>query len=173
MITIEDFLTPNLLKLLEERKVLAELNPMANLGWSNYAWPANLKHNSGLIWCSPCSEIENDVYNILLDIDKKFQQCTVECNFNIWGPLSMLPFHNDTGHAFAVTVYLNHSWNVEDGGLFIYKNEEENNKLEVIVPKYNLAVLNNSKLLHHVTPVSPYAKEKRFTLQVWGKYKSE
>ena len=75
-------------------------------------------------------------------------------------------YHNDFAYRFGATIYLNNEWHINQGGLFVYK---QNNEHKVYVPEFNSMVLNDDKSWHLVTPVSVYAGKFRTTLQIWGK----
>ena len=82
-----------------------------------------------------------------------------------WLPGSFIPFHNDNHYSLASTIYLNESWNIDYGGLFLY---EKNKDIKAYVPKYNSAVINDNNVPHGTSIISPTAP-KRETLQVFFK----
>jgi len=64
--------------------------------------------------------------------------------FFVWTGGSCIEWHRDfTKHkektrTGAITIYLNRHWDMEWGGDFLYK--DENNKVQRVTPEYNLAV---------------------------------
>jgi len=82
-----------------------------------------------------------------------------------WLPGSFIPFHTDNIYNLASTIYLNESWNIDYGGLFLY---EKNKDIKGYVPKYNSAVINNNNIPHGTSIISPTAPERE-TLQIFFK----
>ena len=88
--------------------------------------------------------------------------------FYIWHPYSGIAPHNDGSFEFGATIYLNHSWPTEAGGLFVWWEDETDLVMKAICPSKNMMVLNDEKQRHMVTQVSPYIQEPRCTIQIWG-----
>ena len=87
----------------------------------------------------------------------------------IWGKNSGVSKHNDGTHKFGATIYMNKYWDVNYGGVFLWrKPEEPDSSMKVIVPSFNTMVLNNDKNMHMVTSISSIAPDYRVTLQIWG-----
>ena len=85
----------------------------------------------------------------------------------IWHRGSGISTHNDWVYKFAGTIYLNPTWNIDYGGIFLW-TDHETNQLNALSPEYNMMVLNTEKENHLVTHMSMMAPEKRITLQIWG-----
>lgn len=85
----------------------------------------------------------------------------------IWHKHSGISIHNDWAYDFAATVYLNPEWNLDWGGLFMWKDPVTQG-IHGHVPEYNTMVVNTQKTEHFVTLMSPLAPTNRFTLQIWG-----
>ena len=92
----------------------------------------------------------------------------------LWGKHSGISLHNDVGHLFGATIYLNQEWNIHNGGLFLWKpqREDPDDAFQLIVPKFNRMVVNGHHAPHLVTPVSSHATEHRITIQIWGQESS-
>ena len=88
--------------------------------------------------------------------------------YQIWYKGAGCGLHKDPIYPFVATFYLNEQWGIDDGGLYIYEDNEE---YKMIVPKYNSCNFNlkGSYGLHCVTPVTDFAHDKRYTIGVWGK----
>ena len=86
--------------------------------------------------------------------------------FYIWTKLSYIPWHNDHHVNGALTVYLNNYWDINWGGYFMYKNQ--NNEINAIKPETNLGVLQLEGVEHSVSTVNVNA-ENRITLQTFFK----
>ena len=113
------------------------------------------------------------------NISNKIEKCLVEklptaekvmFQYYVWKQNSGIALHNDKAHGFGATIYLNKNWDINSGGIFLWK---ENNCLKGFCPEYNNMVVVDKKELHLVTPVSPLSNEFRYTIQVWGFLKNE
>ena len=88
--------------------------------------------------------------------------------YYIWDSYSGIAPHNDGDYKFGATLYLNTNY-LTDGGLFVWKDDEcADNFYKCINPQENMMVVNDSKEEHFVTPISPHAKQYRYTIQIWG-----
>jgi len=83
--------------------------------------------------------------------------------FHKWGPGSYIPWHNDSNYSAGLTVYLNDDWNYKNGGLFLYKDDED---IKTIVPQKNKGVLQIGGVPHSTTIISKDS-EPRKTLQIF------
>jgi Rps23 Pro-64 3,4-dihydroxylase Tpa1-like proline 4-hydroxylase len=86
----------------------------------------------------------------------------------IWTRGSGIAKHNDLNHRWGATIYMNESWDINNGGLFVWKNNLDNS-YSTIFPNYNTMVVNNMKEEHLVTPVSQISSDLRLTIQIWGR----
>jgi Rps23 Pro-64 3,4-dihydroxylase Tpa1-like proline 4-hydroxylase len=84
----------------------------------------------------------------------------------IWLKGSGISKHSDAGHGFGATIYLNESWDVNYGGIFLWKNKQATDYTG-IVPNYNSMVVNVDKEEHLVTPIALNSPYLRYTLQIW------
>ena len=84
----------------------------------------------------------------------------------IWNKMSGISMHDDTNHLFGATVYLNETWDVEWGGVFLWKDKKDT--LKALCPKLNTMVVNDEQENHMVTEISPYAPGVRMSIQIWG-----
>lgn len=87
--------------------------------------------------------------------------------YNVWQHNSAINLHDDTHVTFGATIYLNQSWHVSAGGLFIWE-DNVSKELKVLCPKQNTIVINTEKEMHLVTPVLPTTSDFRYTIQIWG-----
>ena len=86
------------------------------------------------------------------------------CQYYIWQPQSGISWHNDyeSNRLFGATLYLNEQWHPDNGGWFIWKDD---NGYHTILPKQKVLVVNDNYEYHCVTPV---ALGFRCTIQIWG-----
>lgn len=66
----------------------------------------------------------------------------------------------------GITLFLNEKWNVNDGGLFVYKDNKDDTKGKFIEPKGNRIIINYNDLLHAVTPITN-SNVIRYSLQMF------
>lgn len=91
----------------------------------------------------------------------------ISFQYNVWQYHSGLPIHNDTNHLFGATIYLNNEWDLNYGGIFIWKNIDSNIH-NAICPKRNMMILNDDNTEHMVTPITMDIPDLRCTIQIWG-----
>lgn len=137
------------------------------MGWTNLIWDTKLQKNSSLTFVVPTPELNDTLSKLFAKVDKKFEGVPLESQFCVWGRGSTIPFHNDQHVAFGATIYLNKNWNIEDGGLFLWK-DHNTHELFVVNPVYNLCVINDLHEEHHVSVVNYAVDTPRLTLQVWA-----
>ena len=78
---------------------------------------------------------------------------------------SFIPWHDDHTYIFTVTVYLNKSWDIDFGGLFIYQEDSE---LKCLFPKYNTAA-HFKPPVGHTTTATNINAPFRESLQIFVK----
>ena len=76
---------------------------------------------------------------------------------------SFIPWHDDSRYIYTVTVYLNESWDINLGGLFVYQDGDE---LKCIQPTYNTAVYFVPPI-GHTTTVTAINAPLRESLQIF------
>ena len=84
----------------------------------------------------------------------------------VWLHGAGIATHTDHAYNFGATIYLNKTWNVNFGGIFLWK-QKNSIDYTAIVPEYNSMMLNTEGEEHLVTPVALDAPEVRHTLQIW------
>ena len=84
----------------------------------------------------------------------------------IWHKYSSISKHCDGIYKWGATIYLNENWDMNHGGIFIWK--DCNKELHALCPEYNTMVLNTEAEDHLVTMITPTAPENRVTIQIWG-----
>lgn len=138
---------------------------------SSFIWNDDIKVNiSGgtlitMVGDSITKLILEDLDGILPSMShQKLQYC-------VWPSNSGISTHNDKKYKFGATIYLNESWDINDGGIFLYEHAADDWRAHV--PKFNTMMVNDSSTLHLVTPVSPFAKQNRYTIQIFGDLRNE
>jgi hypothetical protein len=160
---IPNLLDKETLKLIEE-----DFENKSKIGcWyvSKLTWDEKLKKfsigqiNQCLVDENICSRIES----YLKPYVKKYKKIVIQ--HYIWHPLSNISLHKDSSYLFGATVYLNENWDINWGGLFVYKDIDS---YKVIVPEYNTCVINDEQSAHLVTTINPNTQYPRRTIQIWG-----
>lgn len=172
MIILENFLTPEAISIVNDIKKNCQDKEKKRLGWTNAIWDEYLHSPSALTFVIPVPELDKILLPLFQKADPMFKDAVIDTQFCLWGKGSTIPFHNDSHVSFAATVYLNEKWPIEDGGLFLWK-DNNTNELLVVSPEYNVCVINNLHEAHHVSVVSYAAKQYRMTLQIWASVRGD
>lgn len=137
--------------------------------FSSSFWGEDIR--KGIVGECMTSLIDDELKNkILSEISNLLPKCSsYTLQQYIWGKNSGISKHNDGDYKFGATIYMNKDWDINYGGIFLWrKPEEPDSSMKVITPSFNTMILNNDKSIHMVTPVSPAAPDYRVTLQIWG-----
>lgn len=140
-------------------------------GISNLFWKEELK--VGLVGnvsmrCLP-EELTLEVHEVLKKYFSKIGRVFMY-QYYIWNQMSGISRHDDKGYVEGGTLYLNETWDSNWGGLFVWKDKDEEReyKLNAICPKQNMLIINDESEMHLVTPVSPIVPQVRTTIQIWS-----
>lgn len=138
---------------------------------SNFKWKPNIKINiSGATMIRDVSEgLMHVIFEDLEDILPPMKKRSIQ--YCVWTPNSGISTHNDAKYKFGATIYLNDIWDINDGGIFLYQHDGDDWRAHI--PTFNTMMINDTGTLHMVTPVSPFAKNNRYTLQIFGDIKDE
>lgn len=115
-----------------------------------------------------CDEIKKCIEN-KLNINFEQEKLEFIPSIYVWGSLSYINWHNDNNYVYSGTIYLNKNWNSNDGGIFLYKDNQTDQILG-LTPDYNSMVINfNNESdpynYHCVTCITPGTIKKRITIQ--------
>jgi len=104
-----------------------------------------------------------------LNINFEEKELDFTSSIYVWSGGSYITWHNDASYPYNGTIYLNEEWDTNDGGVFLYK-ENDTNKIKGIEPEYNTMVVNYATETsqhnnHCVTCIVPGTIKKRVTLQ--------
>ena len=162
MILIEDSITDDLYQ-----KCVEELNKKVSencWGSSSLNWNSLIKQ--GVLGSCIITTVSDNIHQLLEQELKSSLPTYTELilQYYIWQPQSGIGWHNDAwkNRLFGATLYLNDEWNPNNGGWFIW---EDDDGYHTILPKKKLLVLNDNCQHHCVTPV---AIDFRCTIQIWG-----
>jgi hypothetical protein len=113
-------------------------------------------------------EIKNSIEKILnIDFDKEKLNFTL-CIY-VWSGGSYITWHSDECYPYNGTIYLNEEWDSDNGGVFLYK-DNQTKQIKGVEPTYNSMVVNfatdtDPHNEHCVTCILPGTIKKRLTLQ--------
>ena len=145
------------------RRALAEGHEFTR---SNLQWADEIRQSSALVMVRDYDRILSD-----LIIDQLLATGTIgHRDYHVmnyaWTRLSFIPWHNDGQRPEAITIYLNDVWDVDWGGLFLFRNAQD--EVRSVTPRFNCGVKNQGHVLHSTTPVSIDAPEPRLTIQLFA-----
>ena len=83
--------------------------------------------------------------------------------YYIWPPMSHIGWHNDGKWVAGASIYLNKTWDRNDGGLFLYREKNQN---KFIVPEYNMCVVNEDHTDHAVSVLASHGPH-RLSIQIF------
>jgi len=139
--------------------------------WTNQAWNETIVKDSAVVVCIKLpddflKELQEILEkNLVFDKDKDLPLISSKSAMvYVWSKNSYIPVHSDDIYSRAVTVYLNESWEYNDGGMFNWF-DPVSQEWKNIEPRFNCAVVNDSGYLHGITPVK--SSNNRITLQVF------
>jgi hypothetical protein len=115
------------------------------------AWQSNLTLGRGNIDIYHITEnYDSEVYEIVVDRLKKITDLVPSMlAFYYWHPESFISWHSDDIHAGGATIYLNETWDKDNGGLFLYR--ENIDPIKGVIPKLNRCVFQTGGLPHTTT----------------------
>jgi len=143
-------------------KPLFEINDMGR-------WQSDLHiGNFGPVYILPMGEEFTPYIKPVIENNPDFAEHTMSaCFLHVWQQGSGINWHHDSlgdHHRIGLTVYLNPSWNVNWGGLFLW---EKDGNTGWYCPQYNSAVWLQSPLWHSVSLISRAAPTPRISLQLF------
>jgi len=141
---------------------------------SNNDWDQRLILNSSIVLTHKIRDkllykkIKNSI-ETALDIDFEKEELTFVPFIYVWGGGSYITWHQDECYPYNGTIYLNEEWDGNDGGVFLYK-ENQTKEIKGIEPTYNSMVVNSATEkdphnFHCVTCIVPGTIKKRVTIQ--------
>jgi hypothetical protein len=97
--------------------------------------------------------IDKEIYDIIKNkSEKTFNLSINNIGFHYGRPGSFMGWHQERNdYTGALSIYLNMKWDIQWGGYFCYKDDDDTYKLEI--PKFNKAVFQKAGTLHCTTPV--------------------
>ena len=134
--------------------------------WStNHAWHQGLVKGGGQVATLRLEEFDEVLKQQYIRFDSKFEDLSFQSRFYIWHRGSHITWHTDKRYSFGSTIYLNKEWDKNDGGLYLWQDDDH--QIHAEVPEFNKMVLNSQGTHHAVSMISNQAREMRTTLQIW------
>ena len=78
--------------------------------------------------------------------------------------------HDDSLDYVGITIFLNDTWHVNYGGMFVYKETKEATQGIFVEPIGNRIIINTNDLIHAVTPITNN-EVTRYSLQMFINHK--
>jgi hypothetical protein len=146
--------------------------------WTNKMWDPDIVEESAPV---VCFNLDGDRLNMVQSIleakgvynpetDLPLQEAGGAMIY-LWTKGSYIPVHSDGTYAKAMTIYLNEDWSFNDGGMFNWY-EQSQNEWKAVLPSFNMGMLNDTLQLHGTSMVTSRDKT-RITLQVFYRLKKE
>lgn len=150
--------------------ILYKSNPdVPNFTTSLTSWEHNLKKSSSPIIRYVLNENDMELFQILKkEIESKISYYIDGIVIHFSPKLSYIPWHNDNHVTAALTIYLNKHWDVNWGGYFLYRLNDE---IKAIIPEFNLGVLQQGGVtgVSHCVTTTNVDSDLRISLQLFLK----
>jgi hypothetical protein len=168
IIMIENFFTEELLNLIDEKikKFFSSKLDIPVFSSSILNWEHSLVKSSSPILRHILTNSDIDLLNeIKKESQNKIPYFVNDVLIHICPRLSYIPWHSDSGHAAALTVYLNKNWDPDWGGYFMYR---EGGEIKAVKPERNLAILQKGGIVHSLSTINMDA-DYRISIQCFLK----
>jgi hypothetical protein len=120
---------------------------------TNYGWGFDLVQESSPVLINDIPE-DSDVFKGIMEYLKTRPEVPtpkeIRMMFFYWTKGSYIPWHTDQNYEAGITIYLNDVWGRDDGGLFLYREDEQ---IKGLIPEFNMMVIQTGGIDHCVTPV--------------------
>ncbi len=161
---VNDVLQP---KLLQEIRRWVEKGEISLTRCNLDSWPMNVVKLSGAILLRDILGGRKlqllEALAEFLPVDVSPDAVTITHTY--MGRLAYIPWHEDTGYRFSMTLYLNERWERDWAGHLIV---EEPEGLRAILPKFNSAVMFEPPV-HHMVAMPSLDAPLRESLQIFVK----
>jgi hypothetical protein len=141
----------------------------SSIGWNqNLSLISSNTHTHRILNKTLEKEIKNSIEKAL-DINFEEKELIFIPSIYVWSGGSYITWHDDVCYPYNGTIYLNEEWDSNNGGIFLYK-DNQTNEIKGIEPTYNSMVVNfatevDPHNLHCVTCIVPGTIKKRVTIQ--------
>jgi Rps23 Pro-64 3,4-dihydroxylase Tpa1-like proline 4-hydroxylase len=156
------------------QKVIEDNNRMmySNVWRSNLGWQEEIISSCGTVLIRSLDDLDKSIICDALErhglISSK-AKIELDAQAYLWNRLSFIPWHSDKDQydtvRYAATLYLNHEWKDDWGGLFLYKM---NDNIFAEAPLFNKLVFNDNNFPHATSMLSTDAPLRQ-TIQLFWK----
>jgi len=122
---------------------------------TNFGWGYELVQESSPVLINDIPDDSELYQRILEDLKTRSEIPSVKevkMMFFYWTRGSYIPWHTDQNYEAGITIYLNDVWGQDDGGLFLYREDDQ---IKGLIPEYNMMVIQTGGVYHTVTPIIP------------------
>jgi len=149
------------------KNIIKESQEYKPIWKSNINWGENIVKGSSLVLAYEINkENLNYIKSKFIELNDKFKDKEIVGHFYIWTKGSHIPMHNDSNYEYGCTIYLNKYWDVDWGGLYIWK---EGDRLNIEKPEFNKLIINKGNTKHGTTLLNYNVPEERLTIQIFFK----
>jgi hypothetical protein len=159
----DNFLSEELFRKCDEYSVGLDFSQDNKSVRSNRSWPKYIVKDSNPVFVANLKQ--NALYQEICEqVKTKLGHTLTAIMFYHWTPESHIPWHNDGMFKAGLTIYLNDKWDIDHGGLFMYRNPDGN--ISAIEPVRNRLVEQVGGIPHSVCPTSKESNIRR-TIQMF------
>jgi 2OG-Fe(II) oxygenase superfamily len=160
----DNFLSEELFRKCDEYSIHLDFSSENRTVRSNKSWPNHILKDSNPIFIASLKKNDELYQEIYEYIKLKLGHNLIAIMFYHWTAESHIPWHNDGMYKAGLTIYLNDKWDIDNGGLFMYRNPDGN--ISAIEPIRNRLVEQVGGIFHAVCPTSKDSKTRR-TIQMF------
>lgn len=154
----KNFFDSDCLKLIEESIEKSKNTANLRTSYPSNNWGSDIIHQSAPVMVYDMQDVDilrerlTDNKSQIKHLDIDFT--TAQFMIYYWPVGSYIPWHNDAHATWTATLYCNKVWDMDWGGLFLYKEED---KILAEVPEWNKLIIQTDKEWHCTTSITrPY-----------------
>lgn len=131
---------------------------------NKFKWTKSLVRDSSDIFRINVYDDHPLFYNIKNCVCEKLKYNSIKSiEFTYFTQGSYIPWHDDGNHTSGITIYLNENWNMNDGGIFLFENDQV---IQGIRPLKNRAIEQVGGVYHAVSRTTSNSKIRK-TIQIY------
>jgi len=136
-------------------------------GTSEVFWQPllNLNSTGSVLISEPSDKIKTEILSELKNNLPEYSD--IHIKYHLWQKGSAISCHSDEQYKFGATLYLNKFWEINWGGIFVWK-PKDSDIMKAIAPTHNTLVLNDQNEMHFVTPLAYTTDNFRATIQFFA-----
>ena len=136
--------------------------------YKNKDWKNTIKEDNNLPVCMYDLPNNQFSYELIKEVSYKtnFKPPFFKIRLHFSLPNSHIPWHIDN-HKTGITIFLNNDWDLDHGGLFLYKDRDNNDNIKAILPEKNKVVIVRNGITPHAVSILSNNSKIRRTLQIF------